>query len=333
VEPLRWGIAGAGRIARRFCSDLVLHAKQGHLEAVAARDGARAEAFARELGVRSHGSYQALAEDPQIDAVYIALIHPFHRPVTELMLRHGKHVLVEKPAFTRLEDWQAMQALAHGQGLLLLEAMKTVVFPAYQHLVTRIREQGLPIRHIRAAFGTWHDPWCGLPPFQPHLCGGATLDVGVYPLWLYADLCRQMGLQPGSPGGTLKALNEKCLVDGSARYRFVGEVEGDLGAAISEDLPRDAELQGPDLRIRMAEKWWNPQEVQIEWQGRFEHLQHPIAGGGFQFEADHFARLVRAGALDSPLLSQAISAQVMGWMEEILREQGFAHLLIHEPQP
>lgn len=340
TQPLRWGIAGAGKIAHRFASDLVQHAQYGVLHGVAARDPARAAQFAAEcaalateqataqpMTIGSYGSYQTLAEDPQIEAVYIALIHPFHRPVAELMLRHGKHVLVEKPAFTSVADWDAMQQLAHANGLLLLEAMKSVAFPAYRQLVDLIQQQALPTQHLRAAFGGWHAADCGLPIFDPKTCGGATLDVGVYPLWLYADLCRQLGVDASTPLAELTAVSPDCPVDGVAVYHSSGALRAELGSAIVADLPRHAELGGPGLAIHIAEKWWNPQHIQIDWQGQRQLIDAPIIGGGFQFEADHFAQLARAGALDSPILRQSVSRQVIGWMEQMLRSQGFGHLL------
>lgn len=64
-QPLRWGIAGAGAIARRFCQDVNGHASGSRVVAIAARDQGRAQAFADEQGLpHAHGSYQALAADP-----------------------------------------------------------------------------------------------------------------------------------------------------------------------------------------------------------------------------------------------------------------------------
>ena len=168
---LRWGISGAGAIARRFCRDVNQYARGGRVVAIAARDQGRADEFARELGLGlAYGSYQALAESPEVEAVYVAVIHPQHAALIRQMLLAGKHVLVEKPAVTRLRDWDALVALAHERGLLLLEAMKVMCFPAMRALLQRLPLLPAP-RNLRAAFGS-------APPrvgklFDPALDGGA----------------------------------------------------------------------------------------------------------------------------------------------------------------
>ena len=173
---LRWGIAGAGAIARRFCRDVNQYARGGRVVAIAARDQGRADEFARELGLGlAYGSYQALAESPEVEAVYVAVIHPQHAALIRQMLLAGKHVLVEKPAVTRVADWDALVALAHERGLLLLEAMKVMCFPAMRALLQRLPLLPAP-RSLRAAFGSAPPPVGKL--FDPALDGGAAWDVG-----------------------------------------------------------------------------------------------------------------------------------------------------------
>ena len=68
----------------------------------------------------------------------MAVIHPEHAALIELMLLAGKHVLVEKPAVTRVADWDRLVRLAAGRGLLLMEAMKVMCFPAMRELLGRL---------------------------------------------------------------------------------------------------------------------------------------------------------------------------------------------------
>ena len=98
-EPkIRWGIVGAGRIAKTFANDIE-HAPHASLYAIAARKLASAQAFADEFAIaHTYGSYAELFADPNVDAVYIATPHSHHKDQAIAALRAGKHVLCEKPA-------------------------------------------------------------------------------------------------------------------------------------------------------------------------------------------------------------------------------------------
>ncbi|GAM69384.1 predicted dehydrogenase [Vibrio sp. JCM 19236] len=158
ARRIKWGIAGLGNIAHRFARDLTEHVANGELYAVAARDKDRAEEFDQKYDSKKvYGSYKALAQDNSLEAVYVATIHPFHKEIVKLFLEHGKHVLVEKPAFTNSQDWDDMIKLAKSKGVLLLEAMKVVAFPAYRELRAFITSNKLKLSSIEAAFGNWHE--------------------------------------------------------------------------------------------------------------------------------------------------------------------------------
>jgi predicted dehydrogenase len=105
TDPVRWGILGVAKIA----TQKVIPGMQGspllRIEAIASRDGARAQAAASELGIpRAHGSYEALLADPAIEAVYNPLPNHLHVPWTIKALEAGKHVLCEKPVAITAEE-------------------------------------------------------------------------------------------------------------------------------------------------------------------------------------------------------------------------------------
>ena len=133
-KTIRFGIIGAGRISRRTAKAMLKMKEEGIvLKAVASRDAAKAEAFAAELAgrdaepaaLRCYGSYEELAADPDIDAVYIGLINSSHAPAARLCLEHGKAVLCEKPFFIHAEDVRDCMELARQKDLLIMEAMWT----------------------------------------------------------------------------------------------------------------------------------------------------------------------------------------------------------------
>ncbi|MFA0676406.1 Gfo/Idh/MocA family protein, partial [Vibrio sp. 10N.222.51.A6] len=246
-RKIKWGIAGLGNIANRFAAAVTEHCLHGELYAVAARDHTRAATFANKFGCdKAYGSYEEMANDPAVEAVYIATVHPYHQPLAELFLKNNKHVLVEKPAFTNLADWLEMKALAKQNGVMLLEAMKTVVFPAYRELQSFLVDNHIQIDSIEASFGNHHDYEPDLFIFNPDLSGGSTLDVGVYGLWFFYDLCRTLGVNPSKPQVKMSCLYEGANVDTDAYFTFSGDMNGKISASTVQNLPRSAHLSGPD---------------------------------------------------------------------------------------
>jgi predicted dehydrogenase len=135
-QPLRFAFLGCGFITRVHSNQV--RALGGDIVcAYASRDKAKAEAFRREFhGVQSYGSYDAALDDPQVDAVVIAVPPVFHRDLTLRALDAGKHVLVEKPAFLRLEDYAT--------AIEVRDAKKRVVLVGendhYKPLAVRLRQ-------------------------------------------------------------------------------------------------------------------------------------------------------------------------------------------------
>ncbi|AZL84529.1 gfo/Idh/MocA family oxidoreductase [Aliivibrio salmonicida] len=325
-KKIKWGIAGLGNIAHRFAQDLTSNSQCGELQAVAARDVDKAERFATRYKAVSHyGDYEQLATDPTVDIVYVATIHPYHRPLVELFLSHHKHVLVEKPAFTNYQDWQDMQKLAKDSGVLLLEAMKTVVFPAYRELKTFMNEHKIVVDSIEASFGneSVYDP--NIFVFNPELSGGATLDVGVYGVWFYCDLCHFFGEDVPTPSVSITAEHPEWRVDENVEFLFDGKMKGKIGASISKNLPRSAILKGDGVEIVIHDKWWNPSRIDVHLRGQTHTITHSC-GGGFEHEIDYCSELLLNNAQTSSVLNTEISGQVLSILEQALITNGYTHL-------
>jgi predicted dehydrogenase len=330
-KKVRWGIAGLGNIARRFAAALNNNSKYGELYAVAARDLDRAEQFSEEFQSNvSYACYADMATDPNVDVVYIATIHPYHSPLVELFLTHKKHVFVEKPAFTNLQDWLSMKALATRNGVMLLEAMKTVTFPAYQELKHYLIKHNLQLTSIEASFGNEHQYDPELSLFNPNLSGGATLDVGVYGLWLYCDLCKSLGAGVPEPTVDMSTLVTESAVDTDTCFTFTGQINGKISASIVKNLPRVATLRGEQLVITIREKWWNPYIIDIDYQGERFTIEHPAKGNGFEFEIDHFSQLLLENKVESDILLSDITTQVQSIMELGLINAGYGYLTQRE---
>ena len=131
MASVRWGILGTGNIAQQFAGGLAA-LPDAQLVGVGSRTLETAQTFAATFGaVHAHGSYEALAEDPDIDVVYIATPHTLHAENSLLCLAAGKAVLCEKPFTLDAVQAQAVIDSARDKKLLVVEAMWTRFFSAF----------------------------------------------------------------------------------------------------------------------------------------------------------------------------------------------------------
>ena len=149
--------------------------------AVASRDQARAEEYAREHGIpRAHGSYEELVADPELDAVYISLPNSLHVEWSIKALEAGKHVLCEKPLSRRPDDVERAFDTAERTGLLLTEAFMYRHNPQTARLTELVDSGAIgELCVVRAAFTfPLSDP--ANVRLAADLDGGALMDVGCY---------------------------------------------------------------------------------------------------------------------------------------------------------
>jgi predicted dehydrogenase len=181
AAPLRIGILGAASIA----PSALIKPAEGNAEvvvaAVAARDGARAKAFAAKHGIaRVHGSYDALIADPDLDAVYNPLPNGLHGRWTRAALAAGKNVLCEKPFTANAAEAREVAELAATSGRVVMEAFHYRYHPLTLRIEEIIASGELGrLERVEAAM-------CfPLPKFSDirydySLAGGATMDAGCY---------------------------------------------------------------------------------------------------------------------------------------------------------
>lgn len=178
---LRIGTLGAARIAPAAIIRPARAVGEAELTAVAARDPARAEAFARKHQIaKVHRSYDELLADPDIDAVYNPLPNGLHAEWTIKALQAGKHVLCEKPFTSNAAEAEQVAAVAEGTGLVLMEAFHYRYHPLAQrlHELAAGGELGR-LTHLQA--------WACIPlpkfsdiRWQYDLGGGSLMDIGCY---------------------------------------------------------------------------------------------------------------------------------------------------------
>jgi predicted dehydrogenase len=192
MGTVRIGILGAARIAPSAVIKPARNVGEAVIDAVAARDRSRADAFASKHGIpKVHDSYSALVADPEIDAIYNPLPNGLHAEWTVAALEAGKHVLCEKPFTANAKEAEAVAAVASRTGLVVMEAFHY----RYHPLAQRMREivDGDELGAIRRVETALCFP---LPKFsdiryQYDLAGGATMDVGTYTVHMARLLGRE----------------------------------------------------------------------------------------------------------------------------------------------
>ncbi len=182
-KTIRWGILGCGNIASIFASDFRL-AESADLYAVASRSAERAKSFAkRHSASRYYGDYAGLLADPDVDAVYVATPHMFHRDIGLQVIDAGKALFCEKPLSINRSQTDELISAASSAGVFLGEAMWTAFFPAAASLQALVDSRALgELVRLEASFTARIDKDEGSRWLNIALGGGALLDLGVYPL-------------------------------------------------------------------------------------------------------------------------------------------------------
>jgi D-xylose 1-dehydrogenase (NADP+, D-xylono-1,5-lactone-forming) len=182
-EPiLRWGIIGPGWITPRVVEPIAGSARNT-VVAVASRDADRAAAYAARYGIaRSFGGYEALLDDPDVDAVYIALPNHLHVEWAIRALEAGKHVLCEKPLALTVAEVDAVSAAVERTGRLAMEAFMYLHHPQTKRVLEIVR--GGALGEIRAVLGgfSFSLERPNDVRLEASMGGGSLWDVGGYPV-------------------------------------------------------------------------------------------------------------------------------------------------------
>ncbi|WP_423494113.1 Gfo/Idh/MocA family oxidoreductase [Microbacterium esteraromaticum] len=325
MTGLRWGILATGGIAAAFASDLRTAGLD--LVAVGSRSQESADAFAARFDIpRAHGSYEALAADPEVDIIYVATPHPMHHADARLALEHGKHALVEKAFTVNRAEAEDLQALAAEKGLLVMEAMWTRYLP---HMV-RIREilAAGTLGEIRTVFA---DHTQKLPTDPAHrlnaleLGGGALLDLGIYPVSFIWDV---LGA-PESIQATARLIETGADAEVATLMTHAG---GAVSTSVSSSRaagPNTAAIVGTDARIEIDRIFYAPTSFRvIAPDGTvIEEYVSQVEGRGMQYQAFAAEGAVAHGDPAGSILALPVaeSVAIMGTLDDIRRQIGVTY--------
>lgn len=311
---INWGIIGAGRIATKFATDLNT-LSDTNLYGIASRNFGKAKGFALEYHAeKAYGNYEDLVLDPNIDAIYIATPHSFHKSHTLLCLKHKKPVLCEKPFSMSLEDVNAMIKASEENNTLLMEALWTAFLPHFQFVqeVLKTNHFGKMLR-LEADFGfhPHYDENSRL--FDKSIGGGSLLDIGIYTVF-----------------AALSTLGKPNSIEASAQF-FPSGADSECDILFHYDTAT-AILKCTFLEETKSEAIFYCEHGTIKINGRFHDLSSVVLTDkngsselktfdyktiGYTYETEHFNQLVRDGKTESDVMTFERSRQLITTLDQI----------------
>jgi predicted dehydrogenase len=319
-KRIRWGILGTGKIAKALATALK-ELPDAELAAVASRSIDSATSFAKEFGAkRAHGSYQALADDPDVDVIYIATPHPMHHENALMCLNAGKALLVEKAFTVNRREAEEVVALAREKKLFVMEAMWSRFQPALVE-AKRLIEAGEigKITNIQADLGFMADVGPEHRLFNKELGGGAMLDLGIYPLSVSTYFLGGVA--------SVKAMSELGPTGVDVQTNFVlRHVNGGLSSCATSLTARTGatlSIGGSKGFLRLLSRFHHSEDFVIELNdGSRREVHVPRIGNGYVHEMMEVQRCLRAGLLESPVMPLNETLALMSVMDDIRAQAG-----------
>lgn len=327
-----WGIIGCGNIANRFARSLV-HQKDSVLYAAAGRNLNKVQAFAAEHNIdsdRAYTSFEDLLENPDIDAVYIALPHQLHAKWSVEAMKAGKAVLCEKPAVVSASQMEEIIECSRKNDVLFTEAMKTRFVPAFRKLEELI--QSGKIGKITGMQLSLCDDFGEnlLDPsryYNTVEAGGGLLDEGCYmvhylPLFLGSSFSIR-SMEALCPDGRDIYVNALMDFDGvpvrieNAIDRSkpkVGKITGSLGEVIIEPVHRPTKLT-------VHTKTESGDIIE-------DILDIPYEYDDFYSQIDSFVQTLKSGKAENPVMpleDSLADARILDILRTAALKQGSGH--------
>lgn len=323
TEPIRWGILGTGNIAHQFARGLA-DTPDATLVAVGSRSIDTANTFADEFDIeRRHPTYEKLADDDGVDAVYVSTPHPFHKDNSILLLEHGKAVICEKPFTINAGDAKAVIDIARQRDVFIMEAMWTRYLPAVVRARELIAEGAIgDVRLVQADFGFR----AGINPegrlFNLALGGGALLDVGIYVISMASMI---LGPEPSRVASTTQ-IGETGVDEQSAfLLQYPGGELAVLSCAVRTGTAVEARIFGTEGSILLHGPFFRCGALTVKRGGEEEHIDLPLEGNGYNYEAAEVGRCLRAGLKESDVMPLDETLALMELMDSIRAQWGLSY--------
>jgi xylose dehydrogenase (NAD/NADP) len=305
-EKLRWGVLGVAKINDRLVPAFRQSAF-AELRAVASRTAERAEAAAKAAGVPvAHGSYEALLDDPTVDAVYIPLPNTLHAEWTRRAAERGKHILCEKPLTPTAAEARELVAFCAARKVRLMDGFMWPHHPRTAQL--RQFLDGGGIGRVERVAGAFTFPLKPLDPnnirLRSDMAGGSLLDVGCYPVY---GIRWAFGAEPVRVWATARHLHGVDVEMNGVVWLADGRV-GAFDCGFTLPLRGWLEITGTEGVVRVPEMWLPGPRAEYFIQREGRPVEEATVEGHDQIVCmiDDFSRSALAGAPPRPEVDEAV---------------------------
>lgn len=331
---VRFGVVGTN-----FITDWVIAgARQDErfeLAAVCSRKQETADAFAAKHQIpHTFTSLEEMAKSPLVDAVYIASPNFLHAEQSILCMKHGKHVLCEKPFASNAREAGEMIAASRTYNVTLMEAMKPTLTPNFLSVRENLGRLGIVRRYFSSycQYSSRYDKFkegIVLNAFKPELSNGAMMDIGIYTVYPMVVLFGR----PGKIDASGIVLSSGADGQGVVNFEYDGMNATVLYSKIANSsLP--TEIQGEDGnmtldRINIISKvTYTPRLAAASGKGPVAEPQDISAvtdRDEYYYEVAEFIDLVLSGRRESAINSHEHSLITLEIIDEVRRQLGIVY--------
>jgi len=324
---IHWGILGGGKIAHTFAEEFK-RIQGGKIMGIASRDREKAKLFSEKYTIPEVISYQELYESENIQAVYIATPHNFHFEQAKNCILHGKSVLCEKPITVNEKQFSILSELAKEKKVFLMEGLWSYFLPANQEARKWIQEGRLgQIKLIQANFGYDMDKNPEGRILNPHLAGGALLDIGIYPLAMSLYFLEKLP-------NRLQALAKMTSTGVDARVSIsldFGQTLVQIMTALDIYLENKMMIYGEKGILEIHDYWKTKKIVLKDLElNPVETFMDDREAHGFVFQIQEATDRIREHALESKIVSHKRSGEIQEILSQIRKEIGLQYPMENE---
>lgn len=324
MKKIKWGIISTGYISNKFANALAI-LPEADIAAVASRDIKTAKRFAKKHNIcKAYGSYEQLADDPDIDVVYIGTPHTFHLENSVMCMQKGKAVLCEKALTINATEAKEMVRVAREKNVFLMEAMITRHVPLIKKVLQWIEDGKIgEVRMVRASRCA-RDLY---PPdarqLNPKLGGGSLLDVGVYVISFASMIFKS---PPAEVVGLSHIGDWGSDEQGVAILKYDNGEIADLSFALKTAAVNEAYIFGTNGYIKVNDMFAVPTKASLFINEKeVELIEEQIIGNALNYGAEEVMRCLKADLKESPFMPLDESIQIMEIMDKVRKPWGLVY--------